>query len=209
MAGEIIRLGDSTTHGGKVIEGSQVDICMGKPIAYLGHKVVCPLCKGTFPIVEGAKATTFYGKGVALAGMKTSCGAALIPSQFTDTVEQASGAAGGKQAAAGGGAKPGAASGAGAGQAGAASAGAGTADEASESSAATVESLLEERTWIGFSLSDGTNPRAGEKYVMEDASGATHEGCLDANGEARLEGIPRGRCKIAFPDIGQSMEMTS
>lgn len=93
MAGEIIRLGDSTSHGGIVLEGSPVDICMGKPIAYIGHKVQCPKCKGTFPIVEGAPTTTFYGKGVALAGMRTACGAVLIASQFTDTVEFGRGAA--------------------------------------------------------------------------------------------------------------------
>lgn len=87
MAGEIIRLGDRTSHNGTVIEGSQMDICMGKPIAYIGHKVHCPKCRGDFPIVEGVMTTTFYGKGVALAGMKTSCGAVLIASQFTDTVE--------------------------------------------------------------------------------------------------------------------------
>jgi uncharacterized Zn-binding protein involved in type VI secretion len=87
MAGEIIRLGDSTSHGGTVLEGSLVDICMGKPIAFIGHQVKCPKCKGTFPIVEGAPTTTFYGKGVALAGMHTACGAVLIASQFTDIVE--------------------------------------------------------------------------------------------------------------------------
>lgn len=87
MAGEIIRLGDSTSHGGIVLEGSVLDICMGKPIAYVGHKVQCPKCKGIFPIVEGAPTTTFYGKGVALAGMHTACGAVLIASQFTDIVE--------------------------------------------------------------------------------------------------------------------------
>jgi uncharacterized Zn-binding protein involved in type VI secretion len=87
MAGEIIRLGDRTSHDGTVLEGSQTDICMGKPIAYIGHKVHCPKCKGDYPIIEGVQTTTFYGKGVALAGMKTSCGAVLIASQFTDTVE--------------------------------------------------------------------------------------------------------------------------
>jgi uncharacterized Zn-binding protein involved in type VI secretion len=92
MAGEIIRLGDKTSHGGTVLEGSPTDICMGKPIAYMGHKVQCPKCKGIFPIVEGALTTAFYGKGVALAGMKTSCGAVLIASQFTDIVEYGSGA---------------------------------------------------------------------------------------------------------------------
>lgn len=87
MAREIIRKGDPTSHGGTVVEGSLTDICMGKPIAFMYHKVYCPLCKGTFPIVEGVLATTFYGKGVAVAGMKTACGAVLIATQFTDTVE--------------------------------------------------------------------------------------------------------------------------
>jgi len=86
MAGEIIRKGDTTSHNGTVLEGSMQDICHGKPVAYIGHKVHCPKCKGDYPIVEGAVTTTLYGKGVALAGMKTSCGATLIPSQFTDTV---------------------------------------------------------------------------------------------------------------------------
>jgi len=41
--------------------------------------------------VEGVVTTTFYGKGVAIAGMKTSCGASLIPTQFTDIVEYGGG----------------------------------------------------------------------------------------------------------------------
>lgn len=87
-------MGDPTSHGGKVLEGLQTDICMGKPISYIGHKVQCPLCKGTFPIVEGVMTATFYGKGVAIAGMKTACGATLIATQFTDTVEWSTGASG-------------------------------------------------------------------------------------------------------------------
>ncbi len=86
MAGEIIRIGDPTSHGGKVLEGSATDICHGKAIAYVGHMTHCPKCKGNFPIVEGVATTTFYGKGVAVAGMKTSCGATLTATQFTDTV---------------------------------------------------------------------------------------------------------------------------
>lgn len=93
MTGEIIRIGDSTSHGGRVLEGSPLDICMGKPIAFVGHKVQCPKCKGVFPIIEGAPTTTFYGKGVALAGMHTACGAVLIASQFTDIVECGGGTA--------------------------------------------------------------------------------------------------------------------
>ena len=92
MAGEIIREGDPTSHGGTVLEGSPMNICHGKPIAYVGHRVKCPKCKGVFPIVEGVLTTTFYGKGVAIAGMKTACGASLIATQFTDIVEYSSGA---------------------------------------------------------------------------------------------------------------------
>lgn len=92
MAGEIIRKGDPTSHGGVVLEGSMTDICMGQPIAFVGHKVQCPQCKGVFPIAEGVLTTTFYGKGVAVAGMKTACGATLVATQFTDTVEWSSGA---------------------------------------------------------------------------------------------------------------------
>jgi uncharacterized Zn-binding protein involved in type VI secretion len=99
MAGEIIRKGDPTSHHGVVLEGSLMDICMGQPIAFIGHKVHCPKCRGDFPIVEGVLTTTFYGKGVAVAGMKTSCGAVLIATQFTDTVEWSSGASGSSSAA--------------------------------------------------------------------------------------------------------------
>lgn len=93
MAGEIIRRGDPTSHGGTVLEGSLTDICFDKPIAFIGHKTYCPKCKGTFPISEGAMTTSFYGMGVALAGMKTACGAILIATQFTDTVQYGGGAA--------------------------------------------------------------------------------------------------------------------
>lgn len=97
---EIIRMGDPTNHGGKVVEGSPTDICHGKPISFIGHKVSCPKCKGIFPIVEGVQTTTFYGKGVAVAGMKTACGASLIATQFTDIVEWSTGASGSSAAAA-------------------------------------------------------------------------------------------------------------
>ena len=94
MAGKIIRKGDPTSHGGIVLEGSMTDLSMGQPIAFVGHKVQCPQCKGVFPIAEGVLTTTLYGKGVAVAGMKAVCGAVLIATQFTDTVEWSSGGSG-------------------------------------------------------------------------------------------------------------------
>lgn len=77
---DIIRKGDSTSHGGTVLEGfGQTDL-NGRPIAGVGHKVSCPKCKGVFPIVEGSSSYSVGGVPVALHGMKTSCGASLIAS---------------------------------------------------------------------------------------------------------------------------------
>ncbi|VVN35457.1 hypothetical protein PS684_05775 [Pseudomonas fluorescens] len=54
---DTIRLGDSTTHGGKVLEAfSQTDL-NGKPIAGVGQKVSCPLCKGIFRLPKAAAPT--------------------------------------------------------------------------------------------------------------------------------------------------------
>lgn len=39
MAAEIIRIGDPTSHGGSVVEGSMADICRGKPIAFVGDPI--------------------------------------------------------------------------------------------------------------------------------------------------------------------------
>ena len=77
---DIIRLGDTTTHGGVVLEAFPQTDLNGKPIAGVGHKVSCPLCKGVFPIVEGSNTYTISDIPVALDGMKTACGAVLIAS---------------------------------------------------------------------------------------------------------------------------------
>ena len=83
----IIRKGDKTSHHGTVVEGYPDNICMGQPIAAVGHKVSCPKCPGTHTIVEGARSFFAMGKNVAVEGMKTSCGAVLIASQQTDTAD--------------------------------------------------------------------------------------------------------------------------
>lgn len=85
----IIRKGDTTSHGGKVLEGWEHTSLYGLPIAGLGHKVWCPQCKGNFPIADGAQNHAFGTIGTALEGMLTSCGAMLIASQHTATVDYA------------------------------------------------------------------------------------------------------------------------
>ncbi|MCE7764309.1 PAAR domain-containing protein [Pseudomonas putida] len=76
----IVRLGDSTTHGGLVVESIPHTNLNGKPMAGKGNMVSCPLCKGIFPIIEGSSTYRVNGTPVALDGMKTACGASLIAS---------------------------------------------------------------------------------------------------------------------------------
>ena len=76
----VIRLGDSTTHGGKVVSVAHISTDMGIPIACVGDMTVCPLCRGRFPIVEGDPECAINGTPVAFDGHKTACGASLISS---------------------------------------------------------------------------------------------------------------------------------
>ena len=77
---DIILLGDLTTQDGVVLEALANTDLNCKPIAGVGHMVSCPLCKGIFPIAEGSASYSVDGIAVALDGMKTACGAALIAS---------------------------------------------------------------------------------------------------------------------------------
>ncbi|WP_110642253.1 PAAR domain-containing protein [Salinicola sp. CPA57] len=78
----MIRLGDASSHGGKVITGQSNYIVHGKPVAVVGDKVTCPkdghgsVCN----IVEGHPTLRINGKQVAFQGCHTSCGAALVSS---------------------------------------------------------------------------------------------------------------------------------
>lgn len=76
----VIRLGDSTSHGGRVISVTHTPTDMGIPIACVGDMTVCPTCKGTFPIAEGDAGCTIGGAPVAFHGHKTACGASLLSS---------------------------------------------------------------------------------------------------------------------------------
>ena len=75
-----IRLGDQTSHGGKVISASDTLKAMGKAVALEGDMTVCPKCKGQFAIRPGEDKRTHHGKPVAFHGDETDCGATLISS---------------------------------------------------------------------------------------------------------------------------------
>lgn len=78
----IVRLGDATSHGGKVVSASARHFKVGGvPVACVGDTCSCPIaghngCK----IASGSEHHKVDGKAVAFHGDKTSCGATLIAS---------------------------------------------------------------------------------------------------------------------------------
>ncbi|WP_018719246.1 PAAR domain-containing protein [Arhodomonas aquaeolei] len=77
----VIVVGDTTSHGGRVITGRSQYRIDGKPVACVGDKVTCPIKgHGTTTIIEGHPTMTVGGRRVALHGHKTACGASLISS---------------------------------------------------------------------------------------------------------------------------------
>ncbi|ONJ27328.1 PAAR domain-containing protein [Burkholderia cenocepacia] len=50
----IIRKGDTTDHGGTVLDGFGLSNLNGRPASGVGHMVLCPKCQGTYPIVQGS-----------------------------------------------------------------------------------------------------------------------------------------------------------
>ncbi len=78
----IIRLGDATSHGGKVESVSATHFTVdGIPVACVGDKCSCPI-KGheVCTIAEGDPAHLINGIAVAYDGHKTTCGATLTAS---------------------------------------------------------------------------------------------------------------------------------
>lgn len=83
MTQAVIVQGCKTSHGGVVIQGNSSFNISGIGAAGKGYMVACPKCKGIFPISEGAPNITLPdGAQLALAGMKTACGATLLASSF-------------------------------------------------------------------------------------------------------------------------------
>jgi uncharacterized Zn-binding protein involved in type VI secretion len=76
----VIRLGDPTSHGGKVISTSASHITVdGVAVVLVGDKCICPIkghtnCK----VASGNASHTVHGVAVAYDGDLTSCGATLI-----------------------------------------------------------------------------------------------------------------------------------
>ena len=82
----IVRLGDSTSHGGKVISASSTHLIDGIGIARVGDMITCPIAGHSInSIVEGAATYLIGGRRVALHGHRCACGCTLISSIATAT----------------------------------------------------------------------------------------------------------------------------
>jgi uncharacterized Zn-binding protein involved in type VI secretion len=89
MSRPLIVVGDKTSHGGVVIQGSTTSDAGGKMIARVGDKVTCPV-RGhgsVTVIVSGDPTFTADGQPVARHGDKTACGATLLSSQVVTYVD--------------------------------------------------------------------------------------------------------------------------
>ncbi|MGN6083008.1 PAAR domain-containing protein [Trinickia sp.] len=77
----VIRIGDSTSHGGIVQTGREQSTVLGKAVACVGDACTCPMSGHDHcVIVEGDENVLIDGRAVAFDGHKTSCGATLISS---------------------------------------------------------------------------------------------------------------------------------
>jgi len=74
----VIRVGDPTSHGGKVVTGASNFDVDGVAVACVGDTCTCPM-EGheNCTIVEGDSEFVVDGRAVAFHGHKTSCGAIL------------------------------------------------------------------------------------------------------------------------------------
>ncbi|CAG9242618.1 conserved hypothetical protein [Burkholderia diffusa] len=86
MALQIIVVGDGTSHGGRVVTGSDTHLIGGKGIARLHDLVECPQQypdgrpHGVNRIIDAHPTFAVGGRRVALHGHCTECGCTLIGS---------------------------------------------------------------------------------------------------------------------------------
>ncbi|WP_420211392.1 PAAR domain-containing protein [Burkholderia aenigmatica] len=82
MSINIIRIGDSTDHGGKVETGSSTMKFDGRYVARKGDRISCPQHPGVSPniIEEGDESMRDNGIPIARHGHRATCGCHLISS---------------------------------------------------------------------------------------------------------------------------------
>ena len=66
----VIRLGDSTSHGGKVISAATDFKALGKAIALHGDQATCPQCKGPLQYKCRRAITNTMGRPLRITGIE-------------------------------------------------------------------------------------------------------------------------------------------
>lgn len=82
MAQSLITLGSTTSHGGMVSECDPSFSINGIAVHLHGMKHYCPKCQTVVSAIAAEQSTTVKGRGVVIAGDKTTCGATFLGSQF-------------------------------------------------------------------------------------------------------------------------------
>lgn len=83
MSRYAVVLGDTTSHGGRVISASATLDVFGKRVALFNDQVSCPL-HGTNKIIDADnRVYEEQGRGIVLHGSQTECGATVY-AQYTD-----------------------------------------------------------------------------------------------------------------------------
>lgn len=81
MSSLIIRIGDFTTHGGRVLTGSSDVLAGAKGVAHVGSLVSCPLHPGIQTITTGNSTVLVNGQPIATElNSLCSCGATCLSS---------------------------------------------------------------------------------------------------------------------------------
>ncbi|MDN5543024.1 MAG: PAAR domain-containing protein [Acinetobacter sp.] len=74
-----ICVGDRTTGGGVVVEGSVSITILGRPVSTIGMKAIC--CGNAQTILKGWENHSMFGRSVAYDGCSLSCGHKVVASQ--------------------------------------------------------------------------------------------------------------------------------
>lgn len=77
----LITLGSKTSHGGVVSECEPSFVINGIAVHLNGMKHYCPKCNSTVAAIAADQSTMVKGRGVVVAGDKTTCGATFLPNQ--------------------------------------------------------------------------------------------------------------------------------
>ena len=84
MTSPIARLGDGSSHGGRIVSAAVITTIDGVRVARVGDTHTCPIIgHGTTPIMSGSQVLSVEGARAALAGSVCGCGAIVQASQFT------------------------------------------------------------------------------------------------------------------------------